>query len=47
MAGVVVLSCGSQSVVERSAPQGQALAHHTEPAAIVVNAGLVLTHPWL
>ena len=32
---VAVLRYGPQPVVERPAPQGEALAHHTEAAAVV------------
>ena len=34
-ARIVVLGYGPQTVVEGTAPQGQALAHHAEVAAIV------------
>ena len=44
-ASVVVLRYGSQPVVERPAPQGQALAHHAEAAAVVEGDGGVEAAP--
>ena len=42
---VVVLRYGSQPVIERPAPQGQALAHHAEAAAVVQGDGGVEAPP--